>query len=171
MHIRKIVLNAIALVGLVGISLIAHADDRKDIDALYSKVGKAMEAKDINGILATGTKDFTYTEAGKTMTGEQVSAQMKEQFKAVKGPMKSKLTVVSCKITGKTAMVISTDYSEMQVPGQDGKSHKVVTTGKSKDVVVKTDKGWLMKSVNVLSSSMTMDGKPFDPAKSMPDHK
>jgi ketosteroid isomerase-like protein len=171
MNVRAGVMNAAALVSLIGVTVAVRADDKKDIAALYNKVAAAMIAKNVDGIMATGTKDFTYTEAGKTMTGSQVSAQMKQQFQMLKGPVKCKMTVVSCKITGKTADVNSTAYSEMQISGQDGKAHTVVTSSKSKDVVVKTGSGWLMKSVNIQSNKMTMDGKPYDPTKPMADKK
>jgi ketosteroid isomerase-like protein len=164
-------MNAIALLSLIGVTAVVRADDRKEIDALYNKVASAMMAKDLNGILATGTKDFSYTEDGKTMTGEQISAQMKQQFQMVKGPIKCKMTVLSCKITGKTATVLSSETSEMQIDEQDGKPHKYTSVGKSKDICVKTDKGWLMKSVTVVSSTMTRDGKPFDPKMTMSGKK
>src|SRR5579862_2775702 len=100
MKIRGFVLGA--LLCLIGLTTIARADDKKDIEALYKKLEKAMSAKDVKGIMATGTKDFSYTGEGKTMTGQQVSAQMQQQFQMIQGNPKSKFTIVSCKIVGKT---------------------------------------------------------------------
>lgn len=152
-----------AILCLAGFSSIARADDRKDIEALYHKVEKAMMAKDVKGIMATGTKDFTYTGEGQTMTGDKVSAQMQQRFQMMQGNPTCKFTIISCKIKGKTATVVSSDTTAMTIAMQDGKPHKIVTTGKSTDAVVKTNKGWLMKSVTITDSKMTMDGKPFTP--------
>jgi len=165
MQIRAVLLTALALLSAGGLT--ARADDKKDIKAVYVKVVNAMKAKDLKAVFATGTQDFSYTENGKTMSGDELSNMMQQQFQMIKGTPKVKMNVVSCKITGAMAEVVSTDASEMMISGEDGKTHKLVSTGKSKDELVKTDKGWLMKSVTILSSAMTLDGKPYDPSKAM----
>ena len=161
MRIRN---TALALVFclVTSAALTARADDKKDIAALYQKLEKAMIAKDVKGIMATGAPGFSYTENGRTMTGDAISAQMQQQFTMITGTPKAKFTIVSCDIKGKTATVISTSTSEMQIPGQDGKPQVLKSTGKSSDLLVKTDKGWLMKTIKVLSSSMTLNGKPIN---------
>lgn len=169
MQFRGVALGV--LVCVAGLNSVARADDKKEIDALYNKVQKAMIAKDLKTIMASGTKDFTYTEAGKTMSGEQISSQMQQQFSMTVGTPKSKFTITSCVVKGKTASVECSNFTEMQIKLGDSKPHTLVSNSKEKDSLVKTDKGWLMKAVNVTSDKMTLDGKPFDPSKPPPAGK
>jgi hypothetical protein len=141
----------------------ARASDKSEIQALFDKVAKCVITKDVKGLPATSTADFTYTEDGKTMTGKEISAQMDTQLKAVKGPISCKFIVTSLTITGKKAAVKVTDNTVMTVPGKDGKPHKMGTSTLSTGEVVKTSKGWLLKSITVVSNKYTMDGKPFTP--------
>jgi ketosteroid isomerase-like protein len=145
-------------------ALPAHADDKQDIQALYTRLAKAVMNKDIKGVISTGTSDMTYTEAGRTITAQQASAQMSAQFNALKVAPKVKMTVSSCTVKGKEAKVVSNHYTEVTTPaGPDGKTHVVTVTSKSNDTLVKTPKGWLIKNANIESNKYTMDGKPFDP--------
>jgi hypothetical protein len=44
--------------------------------------------------------------------------------------------------------------------GEGGKEQKLEGSGKARDVWVKTDKGWKIKSHEELESASTLDGKP-----------
>lgn len=169
MRVRIAALAGLAC--LIAAAGAAHADDKSEIAALYKKLDKAMAAKDIQGVMAVGTKDFTYAEAGRKLTAEQMSAQMKQEFAMVQGAPTTKTTILSCKVKGKMATVVTGDYGEMQMAMQDGKPHTFVSNGKSTDTLVKTAVGWRVKSVVVTSNKMTMDGKPFDPSKPPPAPK
>lgn len=163
MQFRKLAIAA--AICFTAHTVVARADDKSDITALYKKLEKAIVAKDIKGVMATSTKDFSYTENGKTITGEAMSAQMQQQFTMMSGTPKAKFSIISIDVKGKSATVVSTDVTEMSMALQDGKAHKIVASGKSKDLLVKTKDGWLMKTVTVLSNKMTLDGKAFDPTK------
>src|SRR5438067_371024 len=141
MRTRNVALSAlVCLIAAIGA---AGASDKSDIAALYKKLEKAMIAKDVKGIMAIGTKDFSYTEAGKTLTTDKMTSQLEQQFSMVAGTPKWTNTIVSCKVKGKKATVVTTDYSEMQMSMQDGKPHTIVSSGKSTDTLVKTAGGWL----------------------------
>ncbi len=161
MRFRPLLPAAVACICMAAMP--ALANDKQDIEALYTKLAKAVMAKDIKGITSTGTADMTYTEQGRTITAQQATAQMSAQFAAIKTAPKVKMTVLSCDVKGKEAKVGAKHYTELSVPGQDGKAHVITVTSKSKDLLVKTPKGWLMKTVVVESSQYTMDGKPFNP--------
>src|SRR4051812_13425642 len=92
----------LALMGFVAVTGIARADDKSEIAALYKKLEKAMAAKDANAVMAVGTKDFSYTEGGKTLTGDEMMRQMKQQFAMMTGTPRSKTAILSCKVNGKT---------------------------------------------------------------------
>jgi len=68
-------------------------------------------------------------------------------------------------VKGNTAVVMAGYTFKGTMAGPDGKTHKMASTGTSKDTLVKTDKGWLFKKVQAIKETTTMDGKPFDPSK------
>ena len=141
---------------------VAHADDKADIQALVNKTQKAMEAKDVKGIMALATPDYTITRNGVISTATQVSTQLGQFFKGLPGNPKVKFTVLSSDVKGKMATVMSTNSMTLpSKPGADGVAHVIVASGKSKLILAKTAKGWLVKSEAVLSESMTVDGKQF----------
>ena len=98
MRFRNLAAAVAAALSLAGLSYTARADDKSDIAGQYAKLAKAMSSKSVKGIMALSTKDFTYTESGKTLTGDQMSAQMAQQFAMIQGTPKVKMTVVSCTI-------------------------------------------------------------------------
>jgi len=168
MRIINMMRAAAAMLCLVAICSIARADDAKEIAALYAKVDKAMVGKDVKGIMSAGVQGFTYTEAGRTMTGDQIIAQMQQEFQVTVGKPVSKTTIVTCKIKGTTASVTTTGYAELSMNLPDGKVHKMTSVTKTSDTLVKTAKGWFVKNINVTSNKLTLDGKPFDPNKPPP---
>jgi ketosteroid isomerase-like protein len=151
-------LGAAALV--LGV-LPVRADDKSDITALYTKVAKAMKAKDINTILASGTPDFVSIEHGTKMNAKQSKEMMEAQFKMMKSIDEVNMKPTKIDVKGTTANVMSTFSMKATMAGQDGKAHKIVSSGSSKDIFVKTKKGWLMKSMESIDSKMMMDGKPM----------
>jgi len=142
-----------------------RADDKADITALYGKLTAAMKAKDIKGVMATGTPDFTMKEAsGKVYNAKDAATMMDSQFKMMKSVDEVKMTPKTISIKGKTAVVMGDFVMKVVMTGPDGKDHKFAGTGLTKDTFVKTPKGWLVKSTETVKESMMMDGKPFDPA-------
>jgi ketosteroid isomerase-like protein len=152
----------IALICLVASAAIATGnDDRTDIQALYFKLARSMSAKDANAVLSAGTSDLTFIEKGRTLTGSQIAHRMEQRFRLMSGSPRCRFTIPSLSVKGKSASVLSNDFTEAEVSGSGGRTHKIVATGRSRDELVKTRRGWLLKSVNVLTDNMTMDGKPF----------
>ena len=136
----------------------ARADDASDIRALFYKVSRAMSAKDAGAIMAVSTRDLTYIEKGKILSGDQVYRHMQQRFRRMHGTPRARFTVLSMQVKGKSASVMTSDYTEAEVQGGT-RDHKVVANGRSRNELVRTKQGWLLKSIFVLSSSTTMDGK------------
>lgn len=142
----------------------ARADDRADIEALYAKISAAMKAKNTKAIYALGTSDFVTKEQGVTMNAKDSAKMMEEQFKSMKKIHQCTMKASKITIKGTNAVVINDSTFDATTSGPDGKSHKMVMIGSSKDTLVKTKKGWLFKSVEMLTAKMTMDGKPYNPS-------
>jgi ketosteroid isomerase-like protein len=141
----------------------ARADDKADIEALYAKISAAMKSKNLKAIYALGTSDFTTKANGVTMGTKESAKMMEDQFKTLKKVNNCSMKISKITIKGASAVVLSDSVFDATVSGPDGKIHKMADTGTSKDTLVKTKKGWLFKNVEMLTSKMTMDGKPYSP--------
>ncbi len=168
--------TTVILAMLAGFGTVARADDkavRKEIEAGYKKLSAAMKAKDINGIMALGTVDFSMKQPGRpAQNGEQVKKEMEQNFAMAKSmSMSTKVKKLNVKGDTATAMTEMTGRMTMVdtqgMFGPKGKTHKMSDAGTSKDIWAKTPIGWKVKSVEVLTYKATMDGKPFDPMKAM----
>jgi len=111
--------------------------------------------------MAAGTSDLTFVDRGKVLSGNQIARHMQQRFRLMQGSPQCRIQVLSLSIKGKSASVLTSDYTSAEVPGSTGRVHKVIAMGKSRDEVVKTKRGWLLKSVYVLTDNMTMDGRPI----------
>src|SRR5437763_13167322 len=99
---------------------VASADDkavRKEIDAGYKKLIAAMKAKDVEGIMALGTADFTYKQGKMKMTGEQMKASMQQQFAVTKSVDKMTMAIDKLTVKGNSAVVVSSGTSVTTVMG------------------------------------------------------
>ena len=150
------------------------ADDRKDIDALYAKLIKAIETNHPEATLALETPDFTSKDhTGKAITGKQLAEQMKMES-AASNNIKMSLKIAACKVTGKMADVSTTFTYQSEMVDKDGhmgpkgKTHVMSMSGKINNKLAKTAAGWKFKSMEEIpGGAMMMDGKPFDPSKMM----
>jgi ketosteroid isomerase-like protein len=140
----------------------ARADDKSEIKALYKKLERAMKAKDVKAILATGTADFTHKGAGMpTMDAKATAQMMEQQFKLMKSLDKVVMSPDKIMIHGGSATVLSSFQMKGTMTMPDGKVHSMTDSGTSKETLVKTKKGWLFKVVEMGTSKPMMDGKPM----------
>ena len=154
----------IPLFAILVVSLPASADDKSEINAVYAKLTRAFLNGDASGIAALTAPDFTYRHKnGMVEKGPQMIAQLKSEFARGMDVTKMENKILSLKISGNTATAMTLGYGEMKQKGPDGKVHVMTDKSTAKDVLVKTPNGWKFKSVQILKSQMTMDGKPFDP--------
>ena len=158
---------AVAAALSFGFTSSARADDKADIQALYKKVVAAFKAKDVKAIMAMGTPDFTMKERGVTMNAKQSEAEIKQEFAMTRTLKKIVMNPDQIEVKGKNATVFSSFASEAVILdatgafGPKGKTHVMAGTGKMREMLVKTSKGWKFKSIETLSDNMTIDGKPM----------
>ncbi len=162
----KLLTVTFAALSLVAVS---NADLRSDINAMNLKIGKAMvkgDMKALDAMFKPGmTKDFKYEEGGKTMTYDQMMAQMKASMSAMKCTS-AVAKLVTLKEKGN--MGTSTESHVMtgtMTGGPDKKLHKVSFSGMSTNTYVKVGKMWKMSKMSWGKSTMMMDGKPMDMSK------
>lgn len=144
----------------------ANADDKKDIQALNTKLETAFKKKDANAINKLSTPDFTQKMSnGMTMTLAQVNQQLKLQFSMMKTVKKNVMKLSNISVKGKRATGISNYVFVGEIVDQQGqmgppgKVHTLSVTGVSHMVMEKTPKGWLYKSMVTDKESTMMDGK------------
>lgn len=148
---------------------------KAELEATHAKVCAFLKNKDIDGFAKymrpRVTADFKHVENGQTMTFDQMIAQMKAGM-----GMMGKITMVKVKLmdfksTADTAGVTTRHTMAAETKGPDGKMHKMGFTGDSKDVFRKENGKWKMASMTWVKQTMTMDGKPFNPAQMTPPAK
>lgn len=157
-------------VTLAALSLVAisSADLKSEINSMNSKIHAAMvkgDMKACGAIMKAGTtKDFKYIEGGKTMTFDQMFAQMKGSMAAMK-LTKATTSVISVKEKGSMGTSVEKHTMEGTMTGPDKKSHKMSFSGVSTNTYTKVGKTWMLKVMNWGKSTMLMDGKPMDMSK------
>ncbi len=138
------------------------ADDKATFVAMYKEGAKMLEKKDYNGMAKGMTADFTETSMGHTVKREESLKGMKQFFGMFK-TMKVTLDVVSCKITGNTAVVMSKAHvwgTSMPDP-KTHKSSKIDARRDEKCTWVKKNGQWMMRSMVGSNEKMLIDGKPM----------
>lgn len=147
----------------------AAASLKSEIEAMNVQLSKAFLKRDMamfNRITSSSvTKDFKYTEEGRTMNYEQMLAEMKMGFSNFKSITVSKTVVVACSEKGNTGSAKSRHRMAGEMMGPDKKPHKFTYTGVSNDTFRKEGGKWKIATMNWTETKMTMDGKPFDPMK------
>ncbi len=141
-----------------------------DIKAVYDKLIAAMVNKDVKMLAATSSPNFRLKLAtGQEMSAEEAFKTLDNQFKMMPGKPKMSLKFTKCVVKGSTATVwvTGTFESKMKI-SPDNKTGALVETSKGKDILVKSKKGWLFKSIEFTESKSTLDGKPFDPTANAP---
>ena len=114
----RIAIAAACLLALPG--LMARADDRKEIEALYAKLKQYIVENKPDAILALETPDFTSKgRDGKTMNGKQVAEQMKMESAGSKNS-KMDIQLTKVNIKGKTADVTTTFNFSSEVVDKEG---------------------------------------------------
>lgn len=160
----------VALATFAGSAAVARADDKSEIRSLYAKARQAFMKRDVNGVIALGTADFSEKEKdGKVFTADQSKQMMEQQFAMIKSVKSCTMKADKITVKGKSATVVSsfsmlaTMVDKMGQMGPKGNVHTMKDSGTSKDTLVKTPQGWKMKTRETLSESAALDGKPFNP--------
>lgn len=149
----------------------AHADTveetRKTIQAIENKENAAIAKKDINGSYSACTPDFkmnykTPDNVKHFADTTELRRQMQVVFDNAKS-ISAKNTITKLTVRANEATVRLTGHMVMILKApKGGKSSTAIVDTVDEQTWVKTGNVWLRKSANVLSQTLTKDGKPFN---------
>ena len=161
---RNILLPILAL----GVVTIASADTLRDqLKQMDTKVSAALVKKDFVSFSAVlkpwVAPDFVYSEPGqKPMNFDKMVAGMKMGLGMMSKVTLAKATLSNLKETGTMATATSIHKMAGTIPGgKGGKMHTMAYTGVSTETYEKVNGKWLMKSMSMRTTEMSMDGKPM----------
>ncbi len=160
--------SRIFLAALFCLPTLALADSslRAEVNRLDKPVCAAMKAKDMKAfdklIRPTVTKDFKYSEpGGKPMTYDQMLKGMEMGMSQYDKVTKVATTLVSCTEKGDAGRAVEKHVVVATMKGPDKKSHVMTFEGTAIETYRKVKGKWMMTSMQMSDSKMTMDGKPM----------
>jgi len=148
----------------------AQAEDSllKFIKTMDAKTTPLMMKKDLKGwkkvIAPMVTKDFKYTEEGRTYNLDSMVKSMEQGFAGMQKINKVESKVLKHKVKGAVATVESSHTIVAAVAGEKGKPAELKMIGLSIDTYVKDKKGWMLKAMDWKSTQYFMNGKQFNPS-------
>ena len=125
---------------------------RKELEVKYAKVVEAYRNKDIKAFMQNKAPDFTGKSlSGNVATREQVEAGVKQRMERIKKLNYLKIEIKNITVIGDVAVAITTQDFSRVVTDAQGQEHTVVSEGTThQDTWVKTENGWMLKSVEEL---------------------
>lgn len=153
MRKRLITLVSILILGAAFSSVQAQSQARnvirKELEAKYAKVVDAYRNKDIKAFMENKTPDFTGKSLnGNIATREQVEAGVKQRMERIKKLNYLKIKIKKITVIGNVASAITTQEFSRVITNAQGQEQTVVSKGTThRDTWVKTENGWMLKSV------------------------
>ncbi len=153
---------AIALVGLLSVS--SAQSLRSQVETADKAIAAAIKKKDFSKLSmlmrSVTTDDFKYTEAGKSQSYAEMTANMKTGL-----GMMGKITVCTVRLLtlhqhGSTADGTTRHTMAGIVKTNDKKVHKMSFTGVSANTYRLEGHKWKLVSMKWVSQKQSMDGKP-----------
>jgi len=136
---------------------------RAAIEANYARFNAAFRHKDLDGMFATLTDDFTLSMPGKTTMN---AIQTRQVYAALFGSMKRvdevTQTIQSFHPHGRTADTTVRMVMRFTATDEGRDQHGVQTTT-WRDTFVRTRGGWKLRRAVNLTQTMTVDGKAVTP--------
>jgi hypothetical protein len=160
---RVVILSIILLATLTYIPS-GYAGDsttRTEIEALYAKIDQSRIKKDNTLYQSLEMDDYTSkSKEGKIKTREEADTESNSALARVKEVQSFKTKVEDLKEekNGEVSVLINMS-AVLTGSGPDGKEHKIEVQSKARDVWVKTEQGWKIKSHEGGESSFTVDGQ------------
>jgi ketosteroid isomerase-like protein len=135
----------LAVFGFAAPSVVRADDDtRKELEAVYAKIDKAIENKDIKTLEALLDEDYEKQSGDKTIKRPEAVAEMKKNLDAVKSVESNKTTIDKINQVEGNQIVDYTQVSKITITGDDGKDKTLTVTSKGRDWWVKGDDGkWI----------------------------
>jgi hypothetical protein len=164
----KLFIAPVALIFAVTcLAVITKAGDdkaRKELEAIYAKRDKALKNKDFDFEKSLKAEDYSEKSKDGTIKNRQESdaesAEMKAMVKEVR-EITTKIDSVKPGEEDDEFIVETSDSGSLTVMLPDNKVHEVSGNGRSRDIWLKTEKGWKIKYHEDLGSTVMMDGKPI----------
>lgn len=149
-------------VGVIAANFASGATDanRSALETVYSKYTKALKEKDARTVSSYETDDFTIElSSGETLNRQQADALLKQTLGSLKTISNAGAQITDVKTENGTATVSVTETMTATMADSQGREHVISATTKSRDVWVKIDEKWRIKSSKVLEDKSTLDGK------------
>lgn len=152
-------LTALALV-FSGPAVRADEAAVKELQPLYTEAAAAFKAQDIDTLAKALLPGFKHT----TLLGvEESGAQWQEMYKTFFTSLKPatvEANIKSATITGDEAKVVYQLKFEGEMTAKDGTKHPFIGNDYMRDVLMKTDGKWRVKSEQRLYEEHRMDNRP-----------
>jgi ketosteroid isomerase-like protein len=156
--------SLLALLSACGTATAAGTDakgTRAEVQAFYNQWLRAWKKKDIAGVMAPTTPDYVYSYTnGQKRSRAQIRSDWSDEMRLY-GRIDS-LTMTAGKVErrGNEATDTSTWRFKGTYVDPGGKSHPATELWVTRDLLVKTAKGWMFKRSKDLKVVVTLDGKP-----------
>lgn len=133
---------ALVLVGLGYAKATVGRDDvRKELEAVYAKIDKAIVASDMKTLESLLAADYEKIDGEKTIKRSEALAEMKASFEAVKDIVSCKTTIDKIQQVEGNQIVDYTMVSKVVIVGADGKDKTMEVTNKGRDWWVENEDG------------------------------
>ena len=153
-------------IGVPGLAKSGSVSAKRQIQAVYNRIGQAYLHRDLNGILDTRADNYTSFDPDGSVFQAGKEAERAHVLKlfAHSTRIDDKVIVLSVRLDGKNAIVVMKEnYTRTQ---QDsirgiGKLHE---TGTCRDYWISTPQGWRLSRSRVIqqTTTKTLNGQPFN---------
>ena len=140
-----VIILMLGAIGLASTNVITVVDDtRKELEAVYAKIDKAIKDKDIETLESLLGEDYEKQADGKTIKRAEAIAQMKKSFEIAISVESFKTTIDKIKQVEGNQIVDYTQTAKIKITDENGKDQSKVITTKGRDWWVKDDDGkWI----------------------------
>lgn len=159
---RFLVIPCLAMSGLA-----FSTDDaavRKILERKTSEFVKSMRKKDAAWFEQNATSDYRSIQGKQTLSRTQVISRMKQMFAVSTSVDPVSSTVVTFKMTGRNAVVLTKTHFVVNIGGgPGGKPVRIEDTSTEEETWVPVGKDYKIQLNKELTATLLMNGKPFKP--------
>ncbi|HEY3412131.1 MAG TPA: nuclear transport factor 2 family protein [Armatimonadota bacterium] len=138
---------------------ISEANARLLLEKAYAASRKAFRAKDVAGVMATATKDYTVEYPARTSSRWQVERDLRKDLKSTKAIKSWTAKIGAITVAGDSFTANITESKTSIILDGNGKPHTSEVVDTLKDVWVKTPSGWRNRKTIVVAATVKLDGR------------
>lgn len=154
---RRLLMPVLLAVAMLPVA--ASADPKSDFATRYEQLEQAMETREPEQIKPLLAPDYSVTDLRGRK--QDLDAVLDRLAMIPVDPARRELTSVDAvTVTGDTALVTQHRDRSGSREGRDGKTHTMRSTIVSQDTWVQSPRGWLLRSSEAQSMTMSRDGEP-----------